>query len=225
MSDQLDVLILEDRELDAELMLRTLSAEGLRVRARRVWTPADFEAALLDPLDLILADYHLPAYDGLSALAVSRRLCPRVPFIVVSGTVGEEFAIEALHRGATDYVLKQRLERLGPAVRRAVRETGERRERERAERELARSERRFRTIFDRVSDGILLADPVTGAFVMANQSICAMLGYSQDELLRLRVDDLHPGLESSGGGFRVEDRGAISGAHDRPNPRRGGWGL
>ena len=123
MNSKLRILILEDRPADAKLAMRELRKAGIQFAARHVATEADFLAQLRDdPPDLILADYSLPAYDGLSALAAARKERPEIPFIFVSGSMGEETAIEALHLGATDYVLKQRLTRLGPAVRRALRE-------------------------------------------------------------------------------------------------------
>ena len=133
----LDVLLLEDSALDAELIAEQLEGTGLRHRLTRVVTRAEFVAALQDERrDLILADFVLPAFDGMSALDIARGLNPDAPFIFVSGTLGEEIAVEALKRGATDYVLKQRLERLPPTVLRALAEAHERTERQRAQSEL-----------------------------------------------------------------------------------------
>jgi two-component system, cell cycle sensor histidine kinase and response regulator CckA len=134
MSEKLRILLLEDRRTDAELVLGELSQQGIRCEAKRVMTEREFleQLRLFEP-DVVLADYSLPTYDGLSALSAVRKLHPELPFIFVSGTLGEERAIEALHCGATDYVLKDRMSRLGPAVRRALAETQERRGRARAE--------------------------------------------------------------------------------------------
>jgi PAS domain S-box-containing protein len=133
MTEELHILILEDRPSDAELMLHELKREGIQVNATRVWTRADFLAELRKTPDLILADYSLPAYDGLSALKLAQEERPEIPFIFVSGSLGEETAITAMHHGARDYVLKQKLGRLGPAVRRALQETAAVREQRRAE--------------------------------------------------------------------------------------------
>ena len=139
---KLQILILEDRPADAELATRELRKAGIQFAAKCVATEADFLAQLRDgPPDLILADYSLPAYDGLSALAAAQKECPQTPFIFVSGTLGEETAIEALHHGATDYVLKQRLSRLGSAVRRALDEVEQRTRRRQTEEVLRASER------------------------------------------------------------------------------------
>jgi PAS domain S-box-containing protein len=138
-SGVLRILVLEDSTSDAELVGARLSEGGLSCELALVRSRDAFAAALKGGgIDLILADYALPGFDGLSAMRLAKELRPSVPFIFVSGTPGEEVAIEALKSGATDYVLKHRLERLLPAVQRAMREAEERRERERVEEELAR---------------------------------------------------------------------------------------
>jgi PAS domain S-box-containing protein len=137
---QLRILLLEDDPNDAELVQELLS-DQFAFEITRAQTEDEFLAALeADRFDLILADYRLPSYDGLSALEAALTRCPGVPFIFVSGTIGEDLAIEALKRGATDYVLKTRLSRLAPSVERALREAEERAEREAAQRALGRSE-------------------------------------------------------------------------------------
>ncbi len=137
----LRILLLEDSLLDTELIQANLTEGGMACELVQVETRTDYQKALeTNAFDLILSDYSLPAFDGISALEIARAMCPDVPFIFVSATLGEELAIESLKRGATDYVLKQRLERLVPAVQRALRESKERVERQRAEaalRELA----------------------------------------------------------------------------------------
>ena len=137
--EQLRVVLLEDSPLDAELILARLAEGGFACAAERVETRESFLAALgrCEP-DLILADYSLPQFDGISALEIAREKCPDVPFLFVSGALGEERAIETLKCGATDYVLKDRPERLVPSVRRALREAGERAERQRLEEALRR---------------------------------------------------------------------------------------
>src|SRR6266513_3236001 len=135
------VLHLEDDVRDTELVQATLEGEGIQSELTRVESQQDFLAALKrESLDLILADYTLPSFDGLSALRIAQQHSPEVPFIFVSGTLGEDVAIEALKTGATDYVLKTRLTRLGPAVTRALREACEKAERARMETALRRSE-------------------------------------------------------------------------------------
>jgi PAS domain S-box-containing protein len=138
---RLRVLYLEDEPRDAELVLETLAADGIESDIIRVETETDFVSALKQGgFDLILADYTLPSFDGLSALEIVRRNWPELPLIFVSGTLGEELAIEALKKGATDYVLKTRLSRIVPSVQRALREAGERADLTRAQEALRQSE-------------------------------------------------------------------------------------
>jgi PAS domain S-box-containing protein len=135
----LRVLHVEDDPQDRELAEATLAADGLLCRIQCVDSRSDFEAALLcETFDIILADYSLPRFDGLTAQAIARRLAPQTPFIFLSATLGEELAIDRLKEGATDYVLKQRIGRLPEAVRRARREASERAERQRAEEDVRR---------------------------------------------------------------------------------------
>src|ERR1700692_3316411 len=141
MRPPLRILSIEDDPKDTELIQNLLETEGIVCEVRRV----DTEASLRDLLeqggvDLILADHSLPSFDGISALKFATKACPDVPFIFVSGTLGEEVAIEALKIGATDYVLKTRLSRLVPSVVRALRETTQKAERRRAEEALRQSE-------------------------------------------------------------------------------------
>src|SRR5579863_2270425 len=140
MRQPLRILSLEDDPNDAELIQETLEADGIACELVRVDTQPAFEASIGESPDLILADYTLPSFDGLSALKLAIRSCPGVPFIFVSGTLGEEVAVEALKIGATDYVLKTRLSRLVPSVRRALREANERASHKRAQEALAQSE-------------------------------------------------------------------------------------
>src|SRR6476469_7142420 len=137
----LKILLLEDNALDAELTCATLDVVDMNCQIDRVEDRAAFEAALArECFDLILADYSLPSFDGVTALEIAKSRCPETPFIFVSGALGEELAIETLKRGATDYVLKHRLERLRPSVVRALLEKEEKEQRRVAEgrlRELA----------------------------------------------------------------------------------------
>jgi PAS domain S-box-containing protein len=147
MERALRILILEDLPSDAELMVYELRQAEIAHSYRRVADRKHFVAALAgDWPDLILSDFHLPSFDGLEALALAQSERPDVPFIFVSGAMGEEVAIEALKRGATDYVLKDRLSRLGPAVQRALRESEERRERRQAVAALKESEGKYRLL-------------------------------------------------------------------------------
>ena len=189
----LRVLNLEDNPLDAELVHAALTDGAIECEVFRVQTRPDFTAALKSgDIELILADYSLPSFDGLSALKVAQEIRPEVPFILVSGAVGEVTAIEALKSGATDYVLKQRLERLVPAVHRALREAEERTERKRTEEALRESEERFRATFEQAAVGIAHVDP-DGRWLRVNQRLCDIVGYSREELLEKTFQDItHP---------------------------------
>ena len=137
---ELRILLLEDNAPHAELVEHFLRESGLRFSLARVETREAFIEQLEQHTpDMILSDYALPAFDGYAALAIAKEKAPNIPFIFVTGTMGEEVAIETLKSGATDYVLKTRLARLGPAVQRALRESADRRERQRAEDQLRKS--------------------------------------------------------------------------------------
>lgn len=142
MEQRLDVLLIEDSPDDAKLVERALRAGGIDASVRRVETRDEFLEALgAKRPDAILADYRLPKFDGLSALRLARERYPDVPLIVVTGTLDDRAAVELLQEGAQDYVLKDRLSRLGAALRRAM-------ERARAEEEKRRSERELREQLD-----------------------------------------------------------------------------
>jgi PAS domain S-box-containing protein len=151
MNSRLQVLHLEDDVMDAKLVQATLEREGIRADLTRVEAEPDFLAALKrTSFDLILADYSLPSFDGLSALKLTQQRAPDVPFLFLSGTLGEDAAIESLKKGAVDYVLKTRLVRLAPAVTRALREAREKVERKRAEEALRRSEKELRDLIQTI---------------------------------------------------------------------------
>ncbi len=138
----INVLHLEDQPEDVLLCQRSLEAAEVHVRPHRVESRVEFTNALEnDPFDLIISDFTLPAFDGLSALEIARDLRPEIPFMFYSGTLGEEAAVEALQQGACDYVLKHRPLRLPAAVRRALRDSEERRHRIQAEQAMRASER------------------------------------------------------------------------------------
>jgi len=156
---RISILQLEDSVLDADLELAQLTRAGLEFEAHRVETREDFALALdRSGFDVILADFHLPNFNGLDALAIARVKAPETPFIFVSGMLGEEIAIDSLKNGATDYVLKMRMDRLVPAITRALAEMKERRERRRAESALQETEDRFRNMAESAPVMIWTAD-------------------------------------------------------------------
>src|SRR5688572_2090177 len=147
MNAGLKVLVVEDSEADAELLLHELTKAGYKPTARRVDSAAGMEAALSqDQWDLIISDYVLPQFSGIEALKIMQRRNLDIPFIVVSGKIGEEVAVEALKAGAHDYLLKDRLGRLAPAIERELREAAHRRRRREADLALRESEERYRRL-------------------------------------------------------------------------------
>jgi signal transduction histidine kinase len=147
MKKEIHILMVEDEAADAELSRLALRKGGFHFSLVRVQTESDFLRELNQrPPDVILSDYSLPSFDGYAALRIANQRCPEVPFIFVTGTMGEEVAIETLKNGATDYVLKTRLTRLAPAVHRALREAQERLDRKRAEDQLRDSHKQLRAL-------------------------------------------------------------------------------
>lgn len=145
----MSVLILEDDDLDAELILHQLGEALPGIAMQRASTRQSYEARLRQGgITLVVSDFSLPDIDGWAAQRMAAELAPEVPFIFVSGIIGEEVGVKAMKEGATDYVLKERLERLGAAARRALLEAEDRRARKRAEDALRDSEERFRTLSD-----------------------------------------------------------------------------
>lgn len=193
MAGEMRVLILEDRKEDAKLVERELRAGGLSFELAVVETKDAYLKEIKDfHPHVILADYRLPAFDGMTALAIARERYPEVPFIFVSGTIGEDRAIEALKQGATDYVLKERLSRLVPVVRRALNEAETRTLKKQSEKNLRESEARFRATFEQAAVGIAQVSP-EGRWLWMNSKICQIVGYSKEELLdRTYLDVTHP---------------------------------
>ena len=140
MKEKLKILILEDVEFDAELIEYELRREGVKFSSKRVETEENYTKELEEfKPDLILADHSLPKFDGLSALKIANQKCPYTPFLFVSGKIGEEFAVSALKEGATDYIFKNNLSKLVPAIQRALKECNEKAERKHAEKALRRA--------------------------------------------------------------------------------------
>jgi PAS domain S-box-containing protein len=177
----LKILHLEDQPLDSELIGEILASEDIACEIVRVETRDDFEVALDESdFDLIFSDKTLPSFDGLAALALAREKRPDVPFIFVSGTLGEEVAIESLKNGATDYVVKQRLKRIVPVTRRALRETADHLERKKAEEALAYERHLLHFLMDTVPDSIYFKD-TEGKFTLINRNLANDLGFEDPQ--------------------------------------------
>ncbi len=190
MTRPLRVLHLEDSPRDAEIIRHRLDLEGLLCSILVANGRDSFEAALTaEPFDLILSDYNLPDYDGVTALKQAQAAQPGVPVILISGTLGEDEAVKCLHVGATDYLLKARLDRLAPAVRRALQEAETRRERKRVETALSESETRKAAILDSVLDCIVTID-AHGVVIEFNAAAARTFGYSKAEAIGRSLTDL-----------------------------------
>ena len=156
-STRLKLVHLEDNARDRELVAATLAAARIACEIIPAGSEAEFQAAMLAPgIDLILCDYSLPSYSGPEALEATKKLHPEIPFIFVSGTMGEERAVESLQAGATDYVIKERLERLAPAVHRALRHAEIERRQRQAEDAMRASEHKYRQVFEHLGDTTLV---------------------------------------------------------------------
>src|SRR6266498_3178551 len=182
----LRILHLEDDPADAELIRVKLKAMDIACAIERVETKADFLARLEQQcFDLIISDYTLPGFDGRSALKIARQKCPEVPFIFVSGTIGEEVAVDSLKQGATDYVLKDRLSRLVASVQRAMREAQERSERRQAEMKV----REQAALLDQATDAIFVRD-LEQRITYWNKGAERVYGWTAHEALGRRAAEL-----------------------------------
>lgn len=181
MTTPLSVLIVEDVVTDAELMMLQLQSAGFDVTHERVETAEGMSAALKrQAWDVVLSDFHLPQFDASEALATLRESGLDIPFIVISGVIKEEAAIELMRSGAHDYLMKNNLSRLAPAVERELAEARDRQEHRRAEAALRESEKLFRNVIDQNIAAIFMIDG--GRFVFANPRACEILGYAPGEL-------------------------------------------
>ncbi len=185
-------LLVEDMEADAELIRREVSktfpaAEFLCVENRREYLGA------LDSFapEVILSDFNLPTFDGMSALAIARDQVPDTPFILMTGALNEETAVECMKAGAWDYILKERIMRLGQAVLAALERGRERQEKRRAIAALEQNEELFRSLFEQHAAIKLIVDPDSGAIADANQAAADFYGWSREQLKTMYVQDIN----------------------------------
>ncbi len=181
----LRVLVVEDSAVDTGLIIRELEHHGYRVDWTRVDTAPALRAALTNqPLwDVVLSDFAMPQFSGLEALEIVKASGYDLPFIIISGTIGEETAVEAMRLGAHDYLLKDRLARLGLAVERALSDAAERRAHQQSEEARRASEARFSVIFHASPVGISITRLYDGLFIEANDALLTILGYTREELI------------------------------------------
>jgi len=184
---KIKILHLEDNSFDEELIKITLNTDILNINIKCIHTKDDFINNLKkNKYDLILADYDLPSFDGLSALKIAKRNYPDIPFIFVSGAIGEELAIELMKNGATDYVLKDRLERLIPSIKRAFNERKEKIKRQNTEKKLRESEEKYRRLFEQSNDAIFIHN-IYGMIIDLNECACHILSNKKENLIKTFV--------------------------------------
>ncbi len=222
------VLHLEDNAGDARLIRSIMEDAGIHCKVRLVRSREDYlEALEKGSFDLILCDYSLPLFNGRDALLIAREKKPDVPFIYVSGTIGEERAVQALVDGATDYVLKPGLARLAPAVRRAVREAEERKKlksvegkRQTAVEELKLLESKYRGLLESAPDAAIIIDE-GDTITFANVGAEKMFGYTRDELVGKPLSILIPGRFQGSHARKLKSFGA----HPHARPMSSGMEL
>ncbi len=182
-SNEIRILIVEDTPADVIRINHELRQGGLEFRAKRVETKEAFLRELQqEPPDIILSDHGLPSFDGFTALAIARDTCPEVPFIFVTGSLGEQMAIQMFKGGATDYVLKEHLSQLVPAVQRALREAKDRTKRRETETELRDNEERFRMVMEGIKDYAVFMLDAEGRVTFWNAGAQWIHGWSAEEV-------------------------------------------
>jgi PAS domain S-box-containing protein len=193
MKSPLRILHLEDNSADVVLVRDQLNQDGLAAEMTVVIRREEFIRVLNEgKWDLVLADYRLPDFNGLDALKLVREKNAILPFILMSGTIGELAAIESLKAGATDYILKQNRDRLPTAIRRAVAEAAERTLRAAAEEDLRHSERQYRLLFQGNPNPMWVFDLKTLKMLEVNEAAVQQYGFSRDEFLAMTITDLRP---------------------------------
>ena len=194
-SKGLKILCLEDIEDDAIITRELLSAEGLIFQFDHVTTESEFTDKLKsEKFDVILSDYYLPGFSGIAALLLSKKICPGVPFICVSGTIGENLAVELLHIGASDYIIKDKLSKLPVSIHRALKEIEEHQSRIEAENSLKESEARLRDIIMSSYDWVWEVD-CNWNFCYTSDTIVNILGYTNAEIIGKSPFDFMPDNE------------------------------
>ncbi len=189
----LRILLLEDVPADAALVERHLTKSGMEFVSQRVDTRARFEEALQKFVpDIILSDHGLPGFDGSAALELVKQRSPTLPVILVTGSLNEEKAVEFMKAGAADYILKDHLTRLPEAIRRALRERALREEREQAVAALRESEAQYRSLFESTPYPMWVFDLETHRVLAVNGAAITHYGYTREEFLALRIEDLRP---------------------------------
>ncbi len=183
MNQSLKILLLEDRPTDAELVIYELKRSGYQIETQRVDTREAYQRAIQEPLDIILADYSLPQFNAMQALRILQETNLDIPFIVITGTISEEAAVETMKQGAADYLLKDRLGRLGQAIQRALHEKKLRDEKRASETALRISEEKFSKAFRISPDAISIIRLSDGHYIEINEGFSELTGYHPEEII------------------------------------------
>lgn len=187
----LNILIIEDSDFDAELMIMRLQTEGFSFQYTRVQTKEEFLAAISPDVDIILSDWSLPQFSGLAALKLMKDLKYEIPFIIISGSIGEEAALEAMRLGAYDYILKDRPDRLGQAIRNAYEQVELQNTTRKAQEALAASEAELRALFASMQDLVLVLDG-EGNYQRIAPTNFSLLANPPEKLLKMNLSDVFP---------------------------------
>lgn len=214
MTPELKILFVEDLPTDVELAKRTLTKEGIVFQSRVVDTEADFLRELENFLpDIIISDYQMPQFNGMRALKLRLEKCPATPFILLTGSMNEEIAVECMKAGATDYIIKEHIARLPLAVKDALEKKKIILAKEKAELEFKESEERFRSLYNNSTIGLYRTTP-DGEIIFSNPSLVKLLGYSSFEELaerNLEKDGFEPSYERKQFLEQIEMNGEVIG--------------
>ncbi len=192
MDEVYKVLVVEDISQDAELIEREIAKVLKSCIFERVWSQEDFIRLLADfQPNMIISDYYMPGFDGLTALKIARKKLPDIPFIIVTGTLNEDIAVECMRSGASDYVIKEYIKRLGPSIVNALEQYRVKIEKNNTQAALIESAERHRSLFEENIAVMLLLDAHTGEILDANQAAGNFYGYSRTELKKMRITNLN----------------------------------
>jgi len=192
-SAPLRIILVEDNSTDADLVIEALGRCGIGLSSVRIAiSRAQFMEEIARETDLVLCDYSLPGFNAMEALSLVKERKLHIPFIIISGSIGEETAVEAIKAGADDYLLKDRLARLESAISHALAEKQLRVATERAEENLRQSEYKYRCLFDHLLDAAFLCDSTTGRVIDTNQRGLSLVNMDRAGILGTRLDRLIP---------------------------------
>ena len=204
---QLRVLVVEDSADDAELVVRLINKGGYSVYHERVDTAQQMKDALKNNLwDIIISDYKMPGFSGIKALEILKEYGLDIPFILVSGTIGEELAVELMRNGAKDYIMKDKLSRLVPAIEREIKDCKIRANERKAQSELKESEKKYRELVENANSIIAKFDK-NGRIISMNEFGLKLFGYKEQELIgKTWLETILPKVESNGKILRKSSR-------------------